>query len=130
MHPSSEVLGSWLKVQKKPLGIRMIFEKLNSKLRGAGIEEDRLVGHAHFMSTMLDQDHLELIWEGTVHPLLREIFFTQPERLQEFTLEKLKGNELEEFILDDFDEEIDEELEAEDADEDLDDDLDEAPASE
>jgi hypothetical protein len=39
------------------------------------------------MTNNLNEDYLELIWEGTIEPTLREYFFAEPERLAKFQLE-------------------------------------------
>ncbi|WP_158264973.1 DUF2461 family protein [Blastopirellula marina] len=87
MEPRKEVLAAWLKQQNKPQWIESVFSQLNEALRAEKIEEDRYVGHAHFMSHQLNEEHLELIWEGTVEPLLKEYFFTAPELLEKFRLD-------------------------------------------
>ena len=52
------------------------------------------------MSLQLDENYLELIWAGTIEPLLKECFFAEPEKLAEFAFEKdqvyLEERELEE----------------------------------
>lgn len=90
MQPRSEVLAGWLKAYGKPECIRHVFDKLNDTLLKCGIEQDRLIGHAHFMSAQLDGDFLELIWTGTIEPLLKEYFFAEPEKLAEFSFDKFQ----------------------------------------
>jgi len=90
MEPRREILRAWLKANKKPLWIEDVFRRLNDALRSEHIDNDRLVGHAHFMSNNLNEEYLELIWEGTIEPMLREYFFTEPERLAKFHLENFK----------------------------------------
>jgi 5-methylcytosine-specific restriction endonuclease McrBC GTP-binding regulatory subunit McrB len=58
LEPRSEVLLAWLKEKGKPLWIKDVFDRLNNALRENGIDEDHLVGHAHFMSSQLDDEHL------------------------------------------------------------------------
>jgi len=85
-----DVLLGWLKANGKPTSVQKLFDKLNETLRNLGIERDRLVGHAHFMSPQLDEDYLELIWAGTIEPLLHEYFFAEPEKLAEFAFERFQ----------------------------------------
>lgn len=92
MEPRREVLRAWLIKEKKPLWIETLFRRLNDALHAEQIEDDQLVGHAHFMSSKLDEEFLELIWEGTIEPMLREYFFTEPERLKKFQFEKFKNS--------------------------------------
>jgi len=91
MQPRGEVLLGWLQANGKPKVVRDLFDRLNDAVRKAGIDEDRLVGHAHFMSPLLDDDYLSLIWKGTIEPLLKEYFFAEPEKLADFRLEKFQG---------------------------------------
>lgn len=109
MEPRREVLRAWLLEKKKPLWIKDLFDLLNETLRSEGIDEDRFVGHAHFMSSLLDEEHLELIWEGTIEPMLREYFFTEPGKLAKFRLETLVPSiaETESEIACDIDDETD-----------------------
>jgi len=87
MEPRREVLRAWLQEKEKPLWIGGLFDRLNETLRSESIDDDHLVGHAHFMSPHLDEEQLELIWEGTIEPMLREYFFTEPEKLAKFRLD-------------------------------------------
>ncbi|PAY16684.1 hypothetical protein CKO51_25695 [Rhodopirellula sp. SM50] len=88
MEPRKEVLLAWIEENHKPKSVAEIFDRLNVSLRDAGVEEDRLVGHAHFMSVHLDEDFMSLIWEATIMPLLKEYFFAEPEKLKQFELEQ------------------------------------------
>ncbi|PHR90085.1 MAG: hypothetical protein COA78_35440 [Blastopirellula sp.] len=97
MEPRVEVLLAWLKDKKKPLWIKNLFEQLNETLRSENIDEDHLIGHAHFMSSHLDDEYLELIWEGTIEPMLREYFFTEPAKLDKFQLEKFQLKDIEDM---------------------------------
>lgn len=94
MEPRREVLRAWLIKEKKPLWIEDLFRRLNDALHAEKIDDDHLVGHAHFMSNSLSEEFLELIWEGTIQPMLKEYFFTEPERLKKFQLEKFKERAL------------------------------------
>ena len=89
MLPKDEVLKGWLAQNKKPSSVHSLFTLLNSQLRKEGVSDDHLIGHAHFMTNALSDDFLELIWRGTIEPLVRELFFAEPEKLQKFTLEAM-----------------------------------------
>jgi 5-methylcytosine-specific restriction endonuclease McrBC GTP-binding regulatory subunit McrB len=91
MQPRAEVLLGWLQANRKPRVFRDLFNRLNEALRKAGIGEERLIGHAHFMSPHLDEGYLRLIWDGTIEPLLKEYFFAEPEKLADFQLEKFQS---------------------------------------
>ena len=108
MQPRSEILLSWLQANGKPKYFRDIFNRLNDALGKAGVDEDRLVGHAHFMSSHLDGDFLTLIWKGTIEPLLKEYFFADQNKIAEFRLEKFQ-NVIEEAAATEEEDEQDEE---------------------
>jgi len=114
MQPRGDVLLGWLQANKKPKYVRDLFDRLNDALRKVGIDEDRLIGHAHFMSPNLDEDYLKLIWTGTIEPLLKEYFFAEPDKLSDFRLEKFQ-DVIEEVAA--IEEASEEDEEAEDADE-------------
>ncbi|WP_309892199.1 AAA family ATPase [Archangium sp.] len=90
VQPSEEVLRAYLVQHGRQEWIADLLGALNSELEKAGIERDRLVGHSHFMVRDLDEERLELIWEATIEPLLRELFFSEPERLNAFALEPMR----------------------------------------
>lgn len=48
------------------------------------------LGPSHFMRPDLDEEWVGLIWQHSVMPCLEEIFFGDPERLEEFRLEALR----------------------------------------
>ncbi|MCH7727553.1 MAG: DUF2461 family protein [Planctomycetes bacterium] len=115
MEPRGEVLLAWLQEKKKPLWVKDLFDRLNDALRSEGIDDDHLVGHAHFMSAHLDDAYLELIWEGTIEPMLREYFFTEPEKLAKFRLDTFAPNVAEsEAEMEDFDAENEDDIEGTD----------------
>ena len=89
MEPRADILKTWLQENGKPIHVHRLFERLNDNLRKVGIEADRLVGHAHFMSVDLDEDSLQLIWEGSIGPMLEEYFIADPDKLNEFQFDNL-----------------------------------------
>jgi MoxR-like ATPase len=90
VQPKEEVLRAYLLRHRREEWIADLLGALNSELERAGIERDRLVGHSHFMVDDIDEERLELIWEATIEPLLRELFFSEPEKLEAFSLEQLR----------------------------------------
>lgn len=93
LEPSTDVLQRWLQAKSKPLWVRDVLYRLNAALVDRGVGEERLIGHAHFMSAQLDDDHLETIWKHSITPLLEEYFFAKPEVLREFSLERFQRRE-------------------------------------
>jgi hypothetical protein len=91
MQPRSEILLGWLQEHKKPKYVKGLLDRLNQALHRAGIEHDRFIGHAFFMSPHLDDEFLKLVWKGTIEPLLKEYFFAEPEKVSEFKLEAFQN---------------------------------------
>ena len=60
------------------------------------------------MSKHLGADHLTLVWKGTIEPLLKEYFLTEPDRLSEFHLDKFQTLIEDAVAVDDASEEEDE----------------------
>ncbi len=52
-------------------------------------DRDFQIGPAHFMTEKLDGEWLEMIWRYSVTPYLEEHFFDEPERVNDFDLERL-----------------------------------------
>ncbi len=96
MGPRPDILRNWLADTGKPSFIHELFTRLNERLERAGVEADRLVGHAHFMSHQIDEEFLELVWAGTIEPLLEEYFVAEPQRMTEFQLDVLRDEVAEE----------------------------------
>jgi len=69
-----------------------LLERLNQRLEAQGIEWHLHIGHSHFMRKDLDEEKLRLIWEHSVLPTLEEYFFQRLEKLEEFKLERLRGD--------------------------------------
>ncbi|OJT26869.1 hypothetical protein BO221_02310 [Archangium sp. Cb G35] len=90
VQPNEEVLRAYLVQHGREEWFADLLGALNTELEKAGIERDRLVGHSHFMVRDLDEDRLELIWGATIEPLLRELFFSEPEKLDAFSFEQLR----------------------------------------
>jgi uncharacterized protein (DUF2461 family) len=91
MTPNEAVLRSWLAAHERPLWIADLLAVLNGDLEAAGIDAERLVGHSHFMMKGVDDEAIRLVWEATIEPLLAELFFAEPERLDGFSLERLRA---------------------------------------
>jgi PAS domain-containing protein len=87
--PNEAVLRSWLEAAGRPLWVADLLACLNSELVAAGVDTRRLVGHSHFMVTGIDDDVLARVWEGTIEPMLEELFFSQPKALEALSFERL-----------------------------------------
>lgn len=90
MQPRGDVLLAWLEEKKKPKYFRELFDWLNDSLRKLGIDEDRHIGHSHFMSHLLDDEFLRMIWKGTIEPQLKEYFFAEPNKMKSLSFENFQ----------------------------------------
>ncbi len=86
--PIAGVLRSWL-TQTKPelLWLADVVDHVNEQLPDANLG----VGPSHFLRPDLDERWLHLVWEHSVLPYLEEQFLGEPDRLEDFTLARLKS---------------------------------------
>jgi MoxR-like ATPase len=85
LEPDVERLEHWL--EREATGMKAVapmLRALNDKLRHHGVSRDRWVGHSHFMRPGLDEDGLQLIWRGSITPLVEELFHGQDEVIAAF----------------------------------------------
>ena len=47
------------------------------------------IGPSHFLDARLDEERVQRIWEHSVLPYIAEQLFTEEDRLQDFTLDRL-----------------------------------------
>jgi hypothetical protein len=93
LHPNPDVLRAFLKQHVPQMAwVADLLERLNQRLEAQGIEWHLHIGHSHFMRKDLDEEKLRLIWEHSVLPTLEEYFFQRLEKLEEFKLERLRGD--------------------------------------
>ena len=98
--PDCKVLQSWLEKHHKnsedvdiPRVVKL-FKSLNKQLKEC--DENFQIGHSYFMEKSLSDEGIEKIWETEIIPLLKERFFHDRSKLNNFTSEKfLKKAELE-----------------------------------
>jgi MoxR-like ATPase len=85
LEPEPERLDRWLQ-RKIPRmkAVASLLRALNDELRKHGVSRDRWVGHSHFMRPGLDEDTLQLIWRGSITPLVEELFHGQDEVIATF----------------------------------------------
>jgi uncharacterized protein (DUF2461 family) len=94
MPPDPQVLAAWLAAHIPAAGpafadsVLALFERLNARLR-ADLGPSAQVGHSYFMVDGLDETRLRIIWEHHIQPVLAEHFAARPERLADYTLDRL-----------------------------------------
>ena len=89
--PVSELLGRWL-TEKAP-GVEWVagvVAKANKKLFDSD-SRHAAIGPSYFMKEGLDEAAIGRIWEHGVMPYIEEHLFGEPDRLEEFKLEKLRN---------------------------------------
>ena len=64
-------------------------DQANQKLTDHGFR-DALIGHSHFMSPILDEDRVELIWNYSIMPMLEERYPGDERRVAEFAFNALR----------------------------------------
>jgi 5-methylcytosine-specific restriction protein B len=85
LEPEVEGLERWLlREAPRMKAVAGVLRALNDKLRQHGVSRDRWVGHSHFMRPRLDEDTLQLIWRGSIMPLVEELFHGQDEVIAAF----------------------------------------------
>jgi MoxR-like ATPase len=85
LEPEVEGLERWLlREAPRMTAVAGVLRALNDKLRQHGVSRDRWVGHSHFMRPRLDEDTLQLIWRGSIMPLVEELFHGQDEVIGAF----------------------------------------------
>lgn len=85
LEPEPERLERWLLREAPHMrAVANLLRALNDELRHRGVSRDRWVGHSHFMRRGLDEDILQVIWRGSITPLLEELFHGQDEIIAAF----------------------------------------------
>lgn len=85
LEPDPEGLDRWLQREVPRMkAVASLLRALNDELRKHGVSRDRWVGHSHFMRPGLDEDTLQLIWRGSITPLVEELFHGRDELIDAF----------------------------------------------
>ena len=85
LEPDTERLDRWLQREVPRMKVvASLLRALNDKLRNHGVSRDRVVGHSHFMRPGLDEDSLQLIWRGSIMPLVEELLHDQDQLVDTF----------------------------------------------
>jgi 5-methylcytosine-specific restriction protein B len=90
--PIKDILRRWLRKYKPGLiWVADVVDKANERLQ----DRATAIGPSYFMRANLTEDWVALIWDHAIVPYLAERFFGEEERLEGFTLEKLRETEAE-----------------------------------
>lgn len=93
LRPNPQVLKAFLeKHASEMVWVAKLLETLNKRLEDEGVEWHLHIGHSHFMRKNLDEDKLRLVWQHSILPTLEEYFYRHPEKLEEFGLDRLRGD--------------------------------------
>lgn len=83
--PVRGLLARWLAHHNPELEwVARALERVNARL-----DRNAAIGPSHFIRPDLSEDMVALIWEHSVMPYLEEVYFDDPERVQEFALESV-----------------------------------------
>ncbi len=87
-YPHKGLLWRWLQSNGSPVPwIADVVERLNVELG----DRNSAIGPSYFMRGRLDEERIERIWRHEIKPQLEELFFDQPERLNDLSLEALRS---------------------------------------
>lgn len=85
--PIDRLLEDWLTRYRPDMRhVADIVARANTML----IDRNLAIGPSHFLRPDLDEDQLALVWEHSVLPYLEEQFFSDPDQLHEFALDRLR----------------------------------------
>ena len=84
--PVQGLLRRWLEAKRPGMEyVADLVDRANSLLPDRHLQ----IGPSHFMTSRLDDAWLQKIWRGSVMPYLEEQFFDEPQRVEEFALDRL-----------------------------------------
>ena len=94
-HPADKEIGSVLRkyLAKNAPNMRWVadvVDKANEQLQQD--ERDAAIGPSYFMKENLNEGDVEIRWQHSVMPYIRELLFGQDSRIADFELDKLRGN--------------------------------------
>jgi hypothetical protein len=86
--PIDALLRRWLVVhQPQLLWVADLVDRANALLG----DRNLAIGPSHFLKRNLDEAGVQLAWEHSILPFLEEYFFSDPDRLEEFSLDRLRA---------------------------------------
>jgi 5-methylcytosine-specific restriction protein B len=88
-NPISQVLERWVQANNELETLPEIVDAVNNKLRAALGGDHLLLGPSYFMRQGIDEQTLRRIWEFQVEPLIEDLFFGEPERVEPFRFERI-----------------------------------------
>ena len=87
--PIKGLLTEWLARHEPELAwVAEVLDRANEKLD----RPHAAIGPSHFMLDYLDEEWVGLIWEHSVLPYIAEQYFGEEDRLEEFTLDRLRSH--------------------------------------
>ena len=94
-HPADKEIGSvlreYLATNAPDMGwVADVVDKANEQLQQD--ERDAAIGPSYFMKENLNEGDVEIRWQHSVMPYIRELLFGQDSRIADFDLGKLRGN--------------------------------------
>ena len=87
--PISQVLRRWVEANGELETLPDIVDKVNNQLRAALGGDHLLLGPSYFMKKGIDETALRRVWEFQIEPLIEDLFFAEPERVNAFRFERV-----------------------------------------
>jgi AAA domain (dynein-related subfamily) len=90
--PIEGLLRNWLDINAPELDwVADVVDRANDLLK----DEHVAIGHSYFVAfgPELDEDRVREVWEYSVLPTIEERFFGDPDRIQDFALDRLREDE-------------------------------------
>jgi 5-methylcytosine-specific restriction protein B len=87
--PISKVLRRWVTANKELETLPDIVDKVNNQLRVALGGDHLLLGPSYFMKKGIDEEALRRIWAYQIEPLIEDLFFGEPARVDAFRFDRV-----------------------------------------
>jgi 5-methylcytosine-specific restriction enzyme B len=88
-NPISSVLARWVEENGELATLPEIVDSVNNRLRVELHGDDLLLGPSYFMKTGIDESALRRIWEFQVEPLIEDLFYGEPQRIDKFRFDRI-----------------------------------------
>lgn len=87
--PISQVLRRWVEANGELETLPDMVDRVNNQLRVALGGDHLLLGPSYFMQTGIDRATLRRVWEYQIEPLIEDLFFGEPARVDAFRFERV-----------------------------------------
>lgn len=88
-NPIAGLLERWLRSVDEPTWVADLVDQVNQQLFKAMGGGDLMLGPSYFMVKGLDEQKLRRIWRYRIEPLIEDVFFGQPSKIEPFRFEQV-----------------------------------------